>query len=270
MASSIDTYLKSLSYSYYLKRNSDEVGKINRSKESLLAQLDNELGHLISRRFIFGSYDRDTILPRSIDKNSDIDLMVIFNHTDYERTPETYRSWLKRFADKYYKDRYGSVVVKSFPTVTIRLNNINFDLVPAKEEQGFFYGTTIYIPDKLNGWQATDPNDVKLQLTEANTRYNSVVRPIIRLLKAWNCSNGFPYDSYELELEVTGINFSGDNVQSGLFYAVKQLSTSYSDPQIKEVKLQSLRYNIGRAKECLEYDDPNRAKQWLHKVLPPV
>src|SRR5690606_26449091 len=99
--------------------------------------------------------------------------------------PETYRGWLKNFADRHYKDHYGSEVVKSFPTVTVRLNNINFDLVPAKEEQNFNFGSTLYIPDKTNGWQSTNPNDVKQSLKDANTKYNQVVRPIIRLLKAW-------------------------------------------------------------------------------------
>ncbi len=268
MAASIDSYLRTLSYTYYLKKDSNEIDKITRSKENLLKNLDAELGILINRRFIFGSYDRDTILPRSIDSKSDIDLMVVFNHTEYERTPETYRGWLKNFADKYYKDRYGSEVVKSFPTVTVRLNNINFDLVPAKEEQNFIFGITLYIPDKTYGWQSTNPNDVKQSLTDANTKYNQVVRPIIRLLKAWNCSNGYPYDSYALELEITGMNFYGDNIQSGFFYAVGQLSAGWNAPQTKQDKISSLKYNINKAKECLEAYDTDRAKHWLHRVLP--
>ena len=206
MAVSINSYLKDLSYKYYLKNDSIEIDKINRSLENLLNNLDNELGILIKRRFVFGSYDRDTILPRSYDNNSDIDLMVVFNTTEYERTPETYRAWLKNFADKYYKNRYGSEVVKSFPTVTIRLGHINYDLVPAKEET-IFWTPTLYIPSKSSDWQQTNPNDVKTKLTEANTKYNSIVRPIVRLMKGWNSFKGYSFDSYELELFITGLNF---------------------------------------------------------------
>ena len=118
MAVSIDNYLRVLASNYYLKNDSEEVKKINTSITNLLSNLDKELGILINRRFIFGSYDRDTILPRKFDSKSDIDIMVVFNHTDYERTPDTYRAWLKNFADKYYKDRYGSEVVKSFKAST--------------------------------------------------------------------------------------------------------------------------------------------------------
>jgi predicted nucleotidyltransferase len=267
MASSIDSYLKTLSSSFYLKKDSSEVARINTSKENLLKNLDTELGVRINRRFVFGSYDRDTILPRNIDSKSDIDVMVVFNHTDYERSPETYRAWLQNFGNKYYRDRYGSEVVKSYPTVTIRLGNIHFDLVPAKEESGIF-ASTLYIPDKNWGWQSTNPNDVKNKLTEVNTKYNSIVRPIIRLLKAWNCTKGYPYDSYELEQLITNMNFYGDNVQSGLFYAVGHLSSNWNDPQTKKVKITSLKYNIDEVKKALEAYDVARAKQWLHRVLP--
>lgn len=267
MSSSIDTYLKDLSYKFYLKKDSSEIARINTSKNNLLSNIDKELGVLINRRFIFGSYDRDTILPRSIDSKSDIDIMVVFNHTEYERTPESYRAWLKNFGDKYYKDRYGSEVLKSFPTVTIRLNNIHFDLVPAKEED-WLLGSTLYIPNKSSGWQSTDPEDVKSKLSDVNRQYNQIVRPIIRLMKAWNCTNGYPYDSYELELLITEMNFFRDNIQSGFFYAVGQLTANWSGSQTKKDKISSLKYNIGKVKDYLDVYDIVKAKHWLHRVLP--
>lgn len=266
MAISMDNYLRTLSGNYYLKNNSDEVTRINNSVNNLFDNLNKDLGNKIKRKFVFGSYDRDTILPRKFDSKSDVDIMVIFNHTDYERTPDTYRNWLKDFADRYYKDRYGSDVVKSFPTVAIRLNNIHYDLVPAKEEE-FLYSSTIYIPGN-SGWRSTDPNDVKQKLTDANTKYNYVVRPIVRLLKAWNCNNYYPYDSYLLELQLTGMNFSNDNVQSGFLYAVNQLNSSWDDPQSKKDKIESLKYNIEEVKKALNADDMDKAKRWLHRVLP--
>lgn len=268
MAISLDNYLRSLSYNYYLKNDSEEVKRINTSLTGLLSNLNTDLGLLIKRKFVFGSFDRDTILPRKYDSKSDIDVMVVFNHTQYERTPETYRAWLKLFADKYYKDRYGSEVIKSYPTVTIRLGHIYFDLVPAKEEN-FGFTSILSIPGDF-GWKTTNPNDVKQKLIEANTKYNQIVRPIIRLLKAWNCENEYPYDSYLLELKITEMNFYGDNIQSGFFYAVGQLNTVWGDSESKAEKIRSLKYNINEVKLALEKDDINRAKHWLHRVLPNV
>ncbi|MFA7290264.1 MAG: nucleotidyltransferase domain-containing protein [Melioribacteraceae bacterium] len=267
MASTIVTYLQSLSSKYYLKNDSNEIVKIDNSLSNLLNNIDKELGYLIKRRFVFGSYDRDTILPRDYDKYSDIDLMVVFNTTDFERTPETYRTWLKNFADKYYKDRYGSEVVKEYPTVTIRLNHIKYDLVPAKEEKGFF-STSLYIPNKDSIWQQTDPYSIKENLIEANTKYNSIVRPIIRLMKAWNAKSNYPYNSYELELFITEQNFYGDNIQEGFFHAIKQLSPNWNDSQTKKDKIEILKNKIEQVIICINNNDIIKAKQHLHHVLP--
>jgi len=268
MAVSLDSYLRSLSSSYYLKNDAMETQRINASVTNLLKNLKSDLGILINRNFIFGSYDRDTILPRKFDKKSDIDIMVVFNHTQYERTPETYRVWLKNFADKHYKDKYGSEVVKTFPTVSIRLNHISYDLVPAKEEK-FWTSSILSIPGN-NGWRITDPNDVKQSLINANTKYNGVVRPIIRLLKAWNAFVGYPYDSYLLEKEITAMNFYSDNVQTGFFFAVGQLSATFGDPQTKYDALRRLKYNIEETKKASESNDIIRAKHWLHRALPNI
>lgn len=266
MAISLNSYLKQLSSDYYLKNDSEELRKINSSVDNLLKNLDKELPYLIKRHFIFGSFDRDTILPRKYDSNSDVDIMVVFNHTDYERTPETYRAWLKSFADKHYKDRYGSDVVKSFPTVTIKLNNINYDLVPAKEETNYF-SSTLYIPGEY-GWISTDPYDVKSNLTAINSRYNSIVRPIIRLLKAWNSNVGHPVDSYDLELQITKMNFHGDNVETGFIWAAKRIIVSQYAAQWKKDRINSLINIISKFESCLQDNDSAGARIQLHKLLP--
>lgn len=266
MAISLNNYLRQLSSDYYLKNDSEELRKINTSVDNLMKNLDKDFEYLVNRKFIFGSFDRDTILPRKYDSNSDVDIMIVFNHTEYERTPETYRAWLKSFADKYYKNRYGSEVVKSFPTVTIRLNSINYDLVPAKEETNFFT-STLYIPGD-NGWVSTDPYDVKTNLTKVNSQYNNIVRPIIRLLKAWNNNVGHPVDSYELELQVTKMNFHGDNIETGFIWASKRISVSSYAAQWRKDRISSLNSVVSKFESCLQNDDSIGARIQLHKLLP--
>lgn len=269
MALSIDYYLSTLAKNYYLKNSSTEVAKIDISIASLRTNLQTYLGAKMNRSFVFGSYDRDTILPRSLDSKSDVDLMVVFNHTDFERTPETYRGWLHNFAIKYYQDRYGSTVSKTNPTVTIKLNNIHYDLVPAKEETSIFnWSKTLYIPKLGGDWRSTNPNDVKHALVNANKQYNGIVRPIIRLMKAWNSNNGYPYDSYILERALTGMNFNRDNLERGFFYAIEQLPLSSSDSTSTKAKVESLKTNIKNVKYYLALDNMERAKHWLHRVLP--
>lgn len=268
MAVSIDNYLRTLSYEkYYLKRNSIETTRIDNSIKSLFLNLATEFKSKIRAKSIFGSYDRDTILPRSIDPMSDVDIMVIFNHTDFERTPETYRNWLKEFAEKHYKNKYGSSVEKTFPTITIKLENISYDLVPAKQVDSY-WTSTFYIPNEGNDWIETDPKDVKNKLTDANTQYNSIVKPIIRIFKAWNAKASYPIDSYELESLIAGMNFSNDNIESGFIYAAKKLNDNYIFSQKTDGKLSSLVYNLEKVNESLRLNDLETAKKWLHRVLP--
>ena len=87
-------------------------------------------------------------------------------------------------------------------------------------------------------------------------------------MKGWNSSKGFPYDSYELELFIINLNFHGDDIQKGFFYAAEQSSTSLDDSKLKKDKVNSLKYNIEQVKTCLENNDQIKAKQWLHRVLP--
>src|SRR5690606_40140815 len=58
---------------------------------------------------------RGTILPRSMDEQSDIDYMVVFS--DGSATPQTYLNRLKTFVEK----RYGSSeIYQSSPTIVLR------------------------------------------------------------------------------------------------------------------------------------------------------
>lgn len=268
MAASIENYLKDLSKKYYLKNDSEEVRKIDTSVQTLFKNLNSYFkNNQIKKKFVFGSYDRDTILPRKYDSKSDVDVMIIFNHTSYERTPETYRKWLSDFANLYYANRYNSKVTKTFPTVTVELNHIKYDLVPAKEVQSL-YSSYLYIPSSGGDWITTDPNDIKTKLVRANTTYSGIIRPIIRLFKAWNSNNLYPFDSYDLESRLLNINYFGDNVQTGFFYAVKSLTLPLFAAEWKKEKLEKLKKVCAEAENYLLLDMPASAKFELHRILP--
>lgn len=268
MAASIESYLKGLATKYYLKNDSGEVQKIDNSVVLLFSNLNSYFkNNQIKRKFVFGSYDRDTILPRKYDTKSDVDVMIVFNHTIFERTSETYRSWLATFANHHYANRYNSKVTKTFPTVTIELNHIKYDLVPAKE-MDLLYSPHLYIPSSFGDWIKTDPNDVKTKLVRANTTYNGIVRPIIRLFKAWNSKKSNPFDSYDLESKVTSFYYYGDNIQSGFFYAVRNLSLPSNAAEWKKSELENLKKVCAETERLLNINMPESAKLELHKILP--
>ena len=77
MAENINTYLKNLSYKFFLNPKSVELSRIENSINNLKRAINHDLGEKINRIFVFGSYDRKTILPRKYDEKSDIDIIVI-------------------------------------------------------------------------------------------------------------------------------------------------------------------------------------------------
>jgi len=150
---------------------------IQRSIATLETHLKAHFGTQLKSSFIFGSCSRGTILPRTMDAQSDVDYMVIFADSDLQ--PQTYLDRLRRFAERYYG---RSEIAQSHPTVALELNHIRFELVPAIQN---WWGS-IQIPAKTSGyqsWQDTDPKGFNDQLTTANqANGNLIIDPARYLL----------------------------------------------------------------------------------------
>jgi len=172
---------------------------IERSLVLLRGRLDSYFGQTASNasgiksHFPFGSYTRGTMLPRSMDSQSDVDYMVVFD--DANLRPQSCLDRLKRFVVKNYQ---SSEIYQSHPTIILSLNHIRFELVPAIET--FFSG--IQIPTKksaFSNWMSTSPNEFNKALIEKNKDNSNLIKPLIRLLKYWNASNKYPFESFDLE-----------------------------------------------------------------------
>jgi Second Messenger Oligonucleotide or Dinucleotide Synthetase domain len=178
---------------------------------------------VIAQHFRFGSSTRGTILPRSMDEQSDIDYMVVFS--DGSATPQTYLNRLKAFVER----RYGSSeIYQSSPTIVLELNHIKFDLVPATKA----WLGDLQIPNGAGGWMTTNPNDFNATLEAKNKQHKSLIKPTIRLLKYWNASSRFPLESFLMERWACSLDFWFLSNQSDYFLAViERLDTSDSYSQ---------------------------------------
>jgi predicted nucleotidyltransferase len=257
----INNHLKQIASELFIKHGSAERKMIDQSVKSITTNLETYFEDEIEEVIVFGSYTRDTILPRKFDSNSDIDILVQFSN-EYDRLkPESYRNQLKKFAEKNYKT--GSII-KDHPSIVIELNHINFDLVPAIFDDGIFYDS-LEIPGKDSDWIETEPQKFNDELT--NTKYSSIVKPIVRLLKYWNAYQEYPYSSFELETLIADMNFSNDNYQSGFLYAIKELST-WDLPNYASKKVDTLKSNGQWIKEYLDREDLDKAKEVVSRILP--
>lgn len=245
-----------------LSHNDTERDKINASLSQLEKVLNNKLGNNIKEFIRFGSFTRNTILPRKYDPDSDVDLMVVFNTSSNKYTPGTYRKWISDIVSVAYPN---SVSKKDFPVVKLLLNHIMFDIVPAYSEEYYYYNAKdYYIPSSNDNWRSTTPNDINSILASKNTSFgNNVIRNTIRLCKHWNAGAGYPFESYLMEKDILNLGHWTTEDTYGKF-----LSTMNSIAGQRPGVRQALDY-IQQYKGGL-WTQPNEAKQfeWLQKLLP--
>jgi predicted nucleotidyltransferase len=205
---SVNSYLQDLGSSLVLSPN--EKSSITTSIDTIKSRLTGYFGDDVIDKIIFGSYTRETILPRKADENSDIDFMVVFNNSDSYK-PQSFLNKLKNFAETKYST---SEIYQSSPTIVLELNHIKFELVPAYEYYGMYY-----IPKNSSEWMYTNPNDFNSKLMECNKNNSYKIKPVVRLLKHWNIKkNSRDLSSYELE----------DKIANEMTYAYISC-TSYTD-----------------------------------------
>lgn len=159
--------------------NADERKRIESSISNLCYWLRHKLE--VTETLVFGSWTRNTILPRKYDESSDIDLMVVFNGDISNRNPEQCRDRLRSFVASGYPK---SDIRKDAPAVKLELNFIKYDLVPAVKD---LWTKGYYIPSTSpynSSWMYTSPKDLDPLLSNLNVRIGgNLVRNVVRLCK---------------------------------------------------------------------------------------
>lgn len=264
----INGYLTGLA-NHAILRDQEKVS-VQRSITALQSRLTHHFGNQISQHFVFGSYSRGTILPRSMDPQSDIDYMVVFADTGLQ--PQSYLDRLRRFAEIQYA---RSEVAQSHPTVVLELNHIRFELIPAV--QNWFSG--LQIPAKGSGyqsWQDTDPNGFNQTLSSANQANGSLIKPLVRVMKYWNATARYPFESYALERHIVAQGYGlsgllGSRQLAGYFFqAVESLEAGWSAPQWKQASVSRLKQLASLARSQERSGNSAQAETTIKRLLPAV
>lgn len=256
---SVNGYLQNLGSKLVL--SSTEKASIVVSIDTLKSRLYSYFGSDVKEIKVYGSYARETILPRGVDENSDVDVMIIFDNP-YEFKPQTLLNKLKDFAEHYYS---RSEIHQSSPTIVLELNHIKFEITPAYLKYGSYY-----IPMNSSEWMYTDPEGFYSTLTECNKNNGYKVKPIIRLLKYWNIAkNGRGIKSYELEKKMADdlkcAYFSCTSYTDYLIYALEQLKFSTDYYRITKT-LDCIAEAIRLENEGMHYSAENEIKKAFPEV----
>jgi Second Messenger Oligonucleotide or Dinucleotide Synthetase domain len=253
----VNSYLTSRASSAVL--STAEQTSISTSISTLQTRLNSYFGTDLTTHFRFGSSTRGTILPRKMDADSDIDYMIVFKEGGF--TPQTYLNRLRKFVDTYYST---SEVKQSSPTITLELNHIKFDLVPALSNVWGGY----QIPKGTDSWQVTNPNDFNASLTAKNTSNHSLIKPTIRLMKYWNAVNGYVFDSFSLEKWVVDQSYWLISTQRDyLFSSFDKLSVP-TDTQWRKERVERAKKIVADTRSLEAGGYPYSAESEVKKLIP--
>jgi predicted nucleotidyltransferase len=256
---SVLSFLSNTAAKSVLSQN--EQMSISTSIATLQARLEQHFAYgVIKQHFRFGSSTRGTILPRSMDEQSDIDYMIVFNENN--ATPQTYLNRIKAFVEKYYRT---SEIRQSSPTIVLELNHIKFDLVPATST---WFGD-LQIPNGSGGWMDTNPNSFNSTLEAKNRDHQSLIKPTIRLFKYWNATAGFPFpSSFEMEKWVCDLTFWWPTNQKDYFLTViENLSTSYMYSQWVNSEITRARAIVSNVRKAERNSASNIAEQEIRHLF---
>lgn len=265
----INSYLNGLARSAIM--GDQEKTSIQRSIVNLEERLRSYFDDQPVDSFVFGSYSRGTILPRYMDEDADIDYMVIFS--DGGLRPQSYLDRLRRFAESNYQ---RSDIEQSNPTIVLSLSHIRFELVPATESWG-----NLQIPAKASDyhdWITTDPTDFNDKLVNANKANASQIKPLVRVMKYWNASCGYPFESYELEQRIAKKTYwygflglqTAKRLDEYYYQFVDAVECGWSDPQWKKDAVTRLKQLTAEARSQEKSGDGGQAEALLTRLLPPV
>jgi hypothetical protein len=214
-----------------------------------------------------GSYGRETLIRW----NRDIDVMVALDDVYWENSKADSRAFLYAIRD-FLNEAYGDTKV-STKQVAVRMmltGGLQVDLVPT-----FANGTNGFLmPDGSRGWQRTNPPYHDQLMTDANVRLGSRLKPLVRLMKAWNQTNGSHLRSFHLEMVVermwrnaNALPSTPAAVAETLKTAASWVGSSFADPwtgsgQLIDAYLSSderdlavrlLTEDAARAKDAIDY-----------------
>lgn len=256
---SVNSYLQSLGSSLVL--NSSEKLSITKSIDTIKSRLTSYFGDEVIDKIVFGSYTRETILPRKVDEKSDIDLMVVFKNP-YNYKPQTFLNRLKSFAETKYS---RSEIYQSSPTIVLELNHIKFELVPAYISYGMYC-----IPKNSSEWMYTNPNSFNENLIRCNKNNLYKIKPVIRLLKYWNIENNFrQLSSFELESKIADeMIYSYISCTSYTDYLKEALSKlrTYYNYQYIDKAIEKIDESLDDEKNNYPYTALNKIKEIFPEV----
>lgn len=146
--------------------------------------------------FEIGSYERGKVIRR----RRDIDVMVALDYPTYKASYDDDSAAMLRWLRDRLNLEYGSTTV-STKQVAIRMalgDGLQVDLVPTFPRKGGGY----LMPNGSGRWRSTNPPYHAAAMSRANSDLDLKLKPLVRVMKAWNDANSHHLQSFHLEMMI--------------------------------------------------------------------
>lgn len=132
---SINSYLEETASNLIIKGNEKESidVSLNIFKDRMRDYFSKYESVDLKEIKVFGSYQRDTNLPQSVDYGTDVDIMLVMDNDG--ATPQTYLDRVRRGVEAKYST---SQIRQSSPTVVLQMLHIKFEITPAIMDGGLY------------------------------------------------------------------------------------------------------------------------------------
>ena len=200
-------------------------------KVDSIKQFFNDKFVMAESAITIGSYARSSIIR----VERDIDILVPLSYPHYKDTYNHDPQAFLYMVRDALNTKFGSTTVSSKKVaVKLDFSTIAVDVVPCFKRQGGGY----LMPSGSGNWKATNPPFHTNLMKEANVQHSDKLRPLVKLMKFWNITNGHHLSSLHVELMTErmwrGVDF-GERLYSTLVRdSLKAmpgwLGNSFSDP----------------------------------------
>ncbi len=232
-----------------------EKDRIQKATSELVIRLMKDLDLRRDQILTFGSFTRNTMLPRTKDKRSDVDLLLNMSaHAGDQRSPPLeYLKRIKRAVNGQYRN---NEITRDPLSVTLIQKKIQFDLVPGFPQ---VKSKSFKIPNGENGWMKTSPKELNDLLTKKNKETDHLAMShLIRLLKYWNVSHSRRHKSSVIESRVLSWKFKSKTMFEAFCFGLRRLGKDD----------EAIRKQVDQLEKCYRKKEYTKAANILNQLLP--
>jgi hypothetical protein len=174
-----------------LRLTSAQDDEAKTKRDGLIRFFDSHLD-MHQEAFSIGSFRRFTLIR----PERDVDLLAPVSSTHWDRYKNDSRAFLYWIREKL-KGSYSTTRVSTRGlSIKLAFNIIEADVVPCFGRKGEGY----WMPDGSKGWMATNPPFHIDKMAASNVLHDQKLKPIVKLMKAWNTDNTHHLQSFHVEL----------------------------------------------------------------------